>query len=97
MNKEAPIPRWKWNESKPMYVIGTIDSYGAIRARFSSKNNSPTHTAEDGPGHRWRFNIWAQDFHPVLGKQLLTQEECVMVHNWLDGKGYIYHKPEDSD
>lgn len=81
----------EWNSSKPMWAIGTIDSYGAIRGRCSkSHHHSPMHGPEDGPGHRWRWNIWGQEFHAVLGAEnAMTREELFLVRDWLDRHGYI--------
>ena len=86
------IPKHEWNKSKPMWVIGAIDSYGAIRGRAAKNpNHSPTHSAEDGPGRRWRWNVWGQDFHSVLGSDKnITPEECALVKDWLERHGYIY-------
>lgn len=88
------LPRHQWNESKPMWVIGTIDGYGAIRGRASKSHyNSPMHSAKDGPGHRWRWNVWGQEFHSVLGAEFnLTSEESALVREWLAKKGYIYER-----
>lgn len=84
------IPKHEWNESKPMWVIGTIDSYGAITARAStSRTSSPMHGIGDGNGHRWRWNVWGQDFHAVNGNDI-NADECLLVKDWLERKGYIY-------
>lgn len=82
------IPRHEWNSSKPMWVIGTIDSYGAIRAR---SGECPMHGVGDGNGRRWRWNVWGGEFHSVMGNRNdLTGEEQVAVEDWLEKHGYIY-------
>jgi hypothetical protein len=73
-----------------MWVIGTIDSYGAIQARVYRE--AGLHRDEDRRrGRCWRYNVWGQEFHAVLDKARLTEEEFEAILNWLDKNGYIYH------
>lgn len=82
-------PRYEWNWTKPMWVIGTIDSHGAIRGRAA--HDDSMHGPEDGPGRRWRWNVWSGEFHAVLGgRDNLTTEEAYAVEDWLEKRGYIY-------
>lgn len=81
----------EWARTKPMWVIGTIDSQGAIRARASKGRDNPIHGKDDGPGHRWRWNVWGQEFHAVMGgASTMKQEEYETVTNWLTVNGYVY-------
>jgi hypothetical protein len=83
-----------WNTTKPMWVIGTIDSYGSIVA--TPKKEGGMHTNEDRKrGRCFRYNVWDREFHPVLDKARLTEEEEKLILDWLDKMGYIYHH-EDS-
>jgi len=85
------LKRHEWNETKPMWVIGTIDSNGAIRARASVGRNNPMHSAEDGPGRRWRWNVWGQDYHAVAGgHDNIGPEAALIVDDWLRNHGYVY-------
>lgn len=74
----------------PMWVVGCIDSYGAIRARVVKGGESITHTPSESRGKRWRWNIWGQEFHstrnPTLDK--LSDEEYHLVTSWLERLGH---------
>lgn len=79
-----------YDTDDPMWVVGCIDSYGAISARHVNCNGNIMHTLEESKGRRWRWNIWGQEFHatrnPTLDK--LSDEENLAVMNWLQRKGY---------
>lgn len=76
----------------PMWVVGSIDSYGAIHARVAKSGGSVMHTKAESNGKRWRWNIWGQEFHatraPTLDK--LSDEEWTTVEDWLLRKGLKY-------
>lgn len=73
-----------------MWVIGCIDSYGAIKARAASGGGDIMHGISESAGRRWRWNIWGQEFHstrnPTLDK--LSDEEFEIVSDWLVKKGF---------
>lgn len=78
----------------PMWVIGCIDSYGAIHARVANSRGSLMHTPEESKGRRWRWNIWGQEFVATRNpaNDRLSKEELFAVNDWLERKGY---KPKD--
>jgi hypothetical protein len=88
------MKRHEWNAAKPMWAIGTIDSYGAIRGRWSNAGSVPFHSREDGGGRKWRYNIWAGEFCEVRTREELTEEEVNLILDWLDKKGFIFHSEE---
>lgn len=69
----------------PMWVIGCIDSNGAIRARHANFKGNIMHGSDESCGKRWRWNIWGQDFHATRLRQLneLTAEESFLIIDWL--------------
>lgn len=81
----------EYNPDDPMWVVGCIDSYGAITARIVSHGGSVTHTAEESRGRRWRWNIWGQDFvatrNPAHDR--LSDNERVSVMDWLVRHGCV--------
>lgn len=74
----------------PMWVVGCIDSYGAITARLVKGGQSITHTSVESAGRRWRWNIWGQEFHATRNPTLdrLSAEEFDLVTNWLEHRGH---------
>ena len=73
----------------PMWVIGYIDSYGAIDARMVTLDDTSTsHTLDLSRGHRWRWNIPDQNYMAPRGRSELTDEECFLVEDWLEKNGY---------
>lgn len=71
-----------------MWVIGCIDSYGAITARHAKATQNQMHTLEESRGKRWRWSIWGQEYHCTGGLAELTTEEIDAVTDWLERKGY---------
>ncbi len=75
---------------EPMWVIGCIDAYGAIRARVAAGHQNKLHGKEESVGKRWRWNIWGQEFYatrePLLNQ--LSDEEIVLVESWLEHHGH---------
>jgi hypothetical protein len=71
-----------------MWVIGCIDSHGAIVAR--AMRDCGTHTATESKGCRWRFCVWSQDFHATVGgaRDILNEDEYIAVCDWLIRHGY---------
>lgn len=77
----------KWREHPFMFVIGCIDSNGAITANPSRENR--THRPEESRGCRWRWNVHAQEFADVFaGTGHLTNEELFAVREWLIARGF---------
>ena len=72
----------------PMWVVGCIDHAGEIRARVCEPFGSSMHGEAESKGKRWRWNLWAQDWGPVLGCSQLTEEELFLVSDWLEKKGH---------
>ena len=77
----------------PMWVIGCIDSHGAIVARHAASSASGgliMHTKDESKGKRWRWNIWGQEFHAAFKTPLheLTKEEYFLINDYLERKGY---------
>lgn len=87
--------RGLYHPDDPMWVVGCIDSHGAIIARCVAGHQSVTHTPAESKGKRWRWNIWGQEYHctrnPTLDR--LSEEEYFQVTDWLERKGY--KKPKD--
>ena len=73
----------------PMWVVGCITAHGAIIARIVKGPSCVTHTEAESKGKRWRWNIWGQEFHATRANNLdpLTDEELVLVHDWLKRNG----------
>lgn len=80
----------KWRKHPMMWVLGCIDSNGAIVAHATKEGR--THTIEESKGKRFRWCIWTQDFNITFGgiKDALTPEEYFAVCDWL-----IKHKYAD--
>lgn len=70
----------------PTWVVGCIDSYGAITARICKPGpgNSIMHGVEESRGTRWRWNIQAQEFGFTLMNEPLSDEQTQIVLNWLE-------------
>jgi hypothetical protein len=80
----------KNNLPTPMFVIGYIDSYGAIEARLVTIDDvSLSHTRELSRGRRWRWCIPEQEYMAPRGRSELTDEECFLVEDWLEKNGYM--------
>lgn len=78
----------KRDREKNMWVIGYIDSYGAIHARTAKETIMHT-SGEHLSGRCWRFNVCGQEFIAVLGCQRLDDEDFHKVVSWLKNKGYL--------
>lgn len=89
----APMTHTRWVESKPMWVIGSIDIYGAIHFKVGKAGGRevPMHDAPTSIGHRWRWNVHGQDWVATKTLDRLTGEEFAAVTEWLDRHGYIRH------
>jgi hypothetical protein len=74
----------------PMWVIGSIDHAGAIHARHAGSNGRVMHGLDESKGKRWRWNIWAQEYVATrnASHERLSHEECTIVDDWLEKKGY---------
>jgi hypothetical protein len=74
----------------PMWVIGCIDSHGAIVARHATSGGNIMHGSSESRGKRWRWNIWRQEFFSTLRGRLdeLTEDEHSAVVEWLERRGY---------
>ncbi len=79
-----------YNPDDLMWVVGCIDSYGAITARAVNGAGDVMHSANESRGKRWRWNIWGQEFiatrNPSHDK--LSEEEFETVCDWLIKKGF---------
>lgn len=86
------MPRKIHKVDDPMWVVGCIDSYGAITARVVTGNQSILHTVDESKGKRWRWNIWGQEFHSTRNPTLdrLSDEEFFIVEDWLVKHGHKY-------
>jgi len=73
-----------------MWVIGCIDSNGAITARHAGGGQNLMHTPSESRGKRWRWNIWGQEYQATRNGRLdeLTDDELAAVTDWLERKGY---------
>lgn len=73
-----------------MWVIGCIDSHGAITARHAAGNGRLMHAPEESRGKRWRWNIWGQEYQATRNGRLdeMTDDELAAVTDWLERKGY---------
>lgn len=73
-----------------MWVIGCIDSNGAITARHAAGHQSIMHSPAESRGKRWRWNIWGQEYQATRNGRLdeLTDDELAAVTDWLERKGY---------
>ena len=78
----------QYKANDPMWVIGCIDSYGAIIARHAHGGQNYMHTLAESKGKRWRWNIWGQEYHQTATLDRLTDEEYIAVDTWLERKGY---------
>jgi hypothetical protein len=76
-----------WWDHPSMWVIGCIDSYGAISAREDNGRN-PFHELPESRGAKWRWNIWKQEWFMDGKVDNLTKEERVIVEDWLERHGY---------
>ena len=74
-------------DDKPMWVIGCIDSYGAILAR-SDDGRQPMHRAAESRGKRWRWNVWQQKYGATQNFDELSTDERFSVSDWLERHGY---------
>lgn len=74
----------------PMWVIGCIDSYGAIHSRLARSTASLMHGPNESKGKRWRWNIWGQEFVATRNPthDQLTKEEYFDVCDWLERHEY---------
>lgn len=71
-----------WREHRCMFVIGCIDSNGAITAHAVREGR--THSPEESRGARFRWCIWSQEFCDVFGGTArMTEEEFFAVKDWL--------------
>jgi hypothetical protein len=78
----------EFTNDDPMWVIGCIDSYGAIVGRAATSVENIMHGAAESKGKRWRWNIWGQDWCDTRNHDQLTDEEFLLVVDWLERKGY---------
>ena len=69
-----------------MWVIGGIDSNGAITAAPSKAGRC--HTTEESRGKRFRWCIWSQELCCVLGGYDLTDEEEFAIWDWLRKRNF---------
>ena len=72
----------------PMWVVGSIDAYGAIMGRVIPEGDAGLHTPEEKAGHSWRWCLWSQDWPDFLGCHNLTREEIDLVEDWLERHGH---------
>jgi hypothetical protein len=86
-----------WHDHKYMCIVGCIDSHGAITARACKEVEA--HSRDELRGKRWRWMIWTQEFHALPPRTVyeannriaalhLSEEENVIVLNWLVEHGY---------
>jgi hypothetical protein len=88
------MKKHEWNQTKPMWVVGSIDDRGAIVAQASDAGFSPTHAGEYARGCRWRWNVCGQEFHATQYHDRMTDEEYMLVTEWLEKKGYKNEEPK---
>ena len=88
--KQPCYVRRVYHPNDPMWVIGCIDSHGAITARHAGGGKDLMHTPSESRGKRWRWNIWGQEYHASRAGRLdeLTDYELAAVTEWLERKGY---------
>lgn len=80
-----------WRDHEMMWVIGCIDSNGAIVASPSKEGR--THRPEESRGKRWRWCVWSQEFCDVFaGTGHLLDEEVFAIREWLIKRGYASDK-----
>jgi hypothetical protein len=72
-----------WHDHSEMWVIGCIDSHGAIIGRGAGANGNIMHGKAESIGRRWRWNIHSQDWFACFGNINLTKEEIELVGYWL--------------
>ena len=68
----------------PIWVVGSIDSYGAIHARHAGRSENILHGVNESKGKRWRWNIPEQKFVTTS----LLEDEMILVVDWLESRGY---------
>lgn len=90
MSKSYVKKRGQYHPDDPMWVIGCIDSYGAITARAARGRDNIMHTPNESKGKRWRWCIWSQEYHATRNPTLddLSEEELFAVSDWLERNGY---------
>ena len=78
-----------------MWVVGSIDAYGAIHARAVSGGGNVMHGPAESKGKRWRWNIWRQEYVATrnASHEMLTDDEWKIVDDWLIKHGY--RRPDD--
>lgn len=76
----------------PIYVVGCIDTYGAIHHKLARLGGDVMHGRNESKGRRFRWNILAQEFQGTLdsfrGGGHMSAEETKIVLDWLEKKGY---------
>ena len=89
-----------------MWVIGCIDSNGAITA--SPTKEGRCHTPEESRGKSWRWCVWSQEMAwGIPGRTIeeinnprmneLTDEESFAVWDWLRKHGYTDDRSMPND
>lgn len=78
----------------PLWAVGYVDAYGAVHARGAGPGADPSNSmfhsnAERLAGRPFRFNVWKQEYHPVLGDSRLSVEDYIFIENWLDSMGWL--------
>lgn len=89
-NQQSRFLRKPHHPDDPMWVIGCIDSYGAITARHAAGHQQVMHSSAESRGKRWRWNIWGQEFVATRNGRLdeMNDEELTAVTDWLERRGY---------
>lgn len=76
-----------WRDHEYMWVIGCIDSRGAIAA--SPDRIGRSHRPEESRGKRWRWCVWSQEFSVLATEHdTLSDDELFTVCDWLVQRGY---------
>jgi hypothetical protein len=74
-------------KGRPLFIYGTIDSQGTIEAVASYGSNESHALALQG--HKWRFCVPTQEWTAPRGNSELTEEEEILVTDYLEKNGYV--------
>lgn len=79
----------------PIWIVGFVDSHGAVHAREISEHQSVYGSSSHSPyersaGRPFRWGIWQQDFGEVRqGCEFLDADDRIRVLDWLEDHGWV--------